>query len=248
MRIDILTVLPEMVGQALGHSIIKRAIEAGRIEINVVNIRDFATGRHHMTDDTPCGGGGGMIMMIDPIAAALVSLPRLAAAPRVLLTDPQGELFTQAKARKWAQEEHIVLLCGHYEGVDERVREHLVTESVSIGDYVLTGGELPALVIADALTRLQPGALGDEYAPENDSFAGELLEFPHYTRPRIFRGWEAPQILFSGHHALITRWRRWHQLQRTRAWRPDIWARFSPSVEDLKLLDETEPAITDPNR
>jgi tRNA (guanine37-N1)-methyltransferase len=245
LRIDILTILPEMIEQALNHSIMKRARDAGLVEINAVNLRDFTTDKHHVTDDTPVGGGGGMIMKVDPIARALDAL-RLADKPgqpcSVILTDPRGETFTQAKARELAAESHLIFICGHYEGVDERVREHLVTDTLSIGDYVLTGGELPALVMADAVTRLQPGALGDEDAPHKDSFSEPLLEYPQYTRPRSFRGWEVPEILFGGHHALITRWRRKKQLLRTRGQRPDLWGQFSPSKEDLKLLDEEEPS------
>ena len=307
MRIDILTVFPDMIACALDHSIIKRARERGLITINVVNLRDFTTDRHRTTDDLPYGGGGGMVMKIDPIAHALASLlptaadtapasavvsgtetvpeplpdaanapfradfethptqtavnevnytalpvhiggeTRLSAEigsrlrPRIAITDPRGPQFTQAIARQWAREEHLILLCGHYEGVDERVRQHLVTDEISIGDYILTGGELPALIIADALTRLQPDALGDEQAPDKDTFEGDLLEYPHYTRPREFNGWAAPDILLCGHHAQIERWRRWHQLRATRARRPDLFARLELSKQDLKLLDAEEP-------
>lgn len=238
MRIDVVTIFPEMIAQAVAHSIVKRAQDAGLVQINVVNLRDYAPDRHHTTDDTPCGGGGGMIMKVEPIAYALDALRPEGAPCRVILTDPQGERFTQAKAQELAREAHLIFLCGHYEGVDERVREHLVTDEISIGDYVLTGGELPALVMIDAVTRLQPGALGDEAAPGKDTFSEGLLEHPHYTRPRSFRGWEVPEILFSGHHAEIARWRRKQQLLRTRARRPDLWARFSPTQEDEKLLAE----------
>jgi tRNA (guanine37-N1)-methyltransferase len=229
-----------MIEQALNHSIIKRALEGGLVEINAVNLRDYAPDKHHVTDDTPCGGGGGMIMKPDPIARALDALRPEGEPCRVILTDPQGETFTQAKARELAAEPHLIFLCGHYEGVDERVREHLVTDELSIGDYVLTGGELPALVMVDAITRLQPGALGDAEATNKDSFSEPLLEYPQYTRPRSFRGWDVPEILFGGHHAQITRWRRRQQLLRTRSRRPDLWSQFSPSKEDLKLLEEEE--------
>jgi tRNA (guanine37-N1)-methyltransferase len=238
MRIDVVTILPEMVAGALGHSILQRAQDAGLVEINVVNLRDYAADRHHTTDDTPCGGGGGMIMKVEPIARALDALRASGVPCRVILTDPQGEVFSQTKAEELAKEERIVFLCGHYEGVDERVREHLVTDALSIGDYVLTGGELPALVMIDAITRLQPGALGDEAAPKKDSFSEGLLEYPQYTRPRSFRGWEVPEILFSGHHAQITRWRRRQQLIRTRERRPDLWVRFAPTPDDVKLLKD----------
>ncbi len=184
-----------------------------------------------------------MILKVEPIARALDDLKSEEPEPFVILTDPQGETFTQAMARELALKERIVIICGHYEGVDERVKTHLADQCLSIGDYVLTGGELPALVIADALIRLQSGVLGEEGASDKDSFAEELLEYPHYTQPRLFREWEAPEILFSGHHARIQRWRRWNQLQNTRRLRPDLWRRFIPTAEDLKLLDMLEDEI-----
>ncbi|MCS6775958.1 MAG: tRNA (guanosine(37)-N1)-methyltransferase TrmD [Chloroherpetonaceae bacterium] len=243
MRIDIITVFPEMVAGVLDHSIVKRARERGLVEIQVVNLRDYALDRHRTTDDVPYGGGGGMVMKIEPIARALDALVDMEAPvrPRVILTDPRGQTFNQQMARLLAQEAHLILLCGHYEGVDDRVRQHLVTDVISIGDYVLTGGELPALVIVDAVTRLQAGALGDAEAPEKDTFAEGLLEYPHYTRPRVFRNWAVPDILLCGNHALIARWRRWHQLRETRAHRPDLFARLQLSTEDLYLLSAEEP-------
>jgi len=243
MRIDVLTIFPEMIDQAVSHSIIGRALEAGIVNIQAVNLRDFATDRHRMTDDTPCGGGGGMIMKPEPIAAALEHLVAPNETCRVILTDPQGKPFSQAMAREFAGEDHLVILCGHYEGVDERAKAHLVTDQVSIGDYVLTGGELPALVMLDAVTRLLPGVLGDESAPDHDTFSDGLLEHPHYTRPREFRGWRVPDILFSGHHAAIERWRRWHRLMRTRNQRPDLWERYKLSPEDERLLAGPEPTV-----
>ncbi len=241
MRIDVVTLFPEMVRDAVGHSILKRAMAAGRVDIRVTNLRDYATDRHHTTDDTPCGGGGGMIMKPEPVAAALDALRMEGELGRVILTDPQGTVFTQQTAVELAREERLVFLCGHYEGVDERVRQHLVTDELSIGDYVLTGGELPALVMVDAVTRLLPGVLGDEAAPDKDTFSEGLLEYPQYTRPRSFCGWDVPEILFSGHHRQIERWRRWHQLVRTRERRPDLWKRFTPTAEDEKLLAGEEP-------
>jgi len=240
MRIDVVTIFPQMIAEAVAHSIVKRAQDAGLVRIHVVNLRDYATDRHHTTDDTPCGGGGGMIMKVEPIAYALDALRPADAPCRVILTDPQGEIFTQTRAQELATESHLIFLCGHYEGVDERVRQHLVTDELSIGDYVLTGGELPALVMIDAITRLLPGALGDEAAPSKDTFSEGLLEYPQYTRPRSFRGWDVPDILFSGHHAEIQRWRRKQQLLRTRARRPDLWAQFTPTQEDAKLLENDE--------
>ena len=164
-----------------------------------------------------------------------------APVPRIVITDPRGPKFTQETARKWAKEPHLILLCGHYEGVDERVRRHLVTDEISIGDYILTGGELPALVITDALTRLQAGALGDSEAPDKDTFTENLLEYPHYTRPRDYNGWAAPDVLVNGHHALIERWRRWHQLRDTQQRRPDLFATLTLSEQDLILLRSDEP-------
>lgn len=243
MRVDVLTIFPEMINQAVSHSIIGRALEAGIVDIRAVDIRNFAVDRHKMTDDTPCGGGGGMIMKPEPIAAALDHMLAPEEKCRVILTDPQGKVFSQPMARELAREEHFVILCGHYEGVDERVKEHMVTDLVSIGDYVLTGGELPALVMLDAVVRLQPGVLGDESAPDHDTFSDGLLEHPHYTRPREFRGWKVPDILFSGHHAAIERWRLWHRLHRTRSLRPDLWERYQLSPKEEKLLAGPEPTV-----
>jgi tRNA (guanine37-N1)-methyltransferase len=245
MRIDIVTTFPEMITPVLEQSIIKRARERNLVDIRVINLRDYTHDRHKTTDDMPYGGGGGMVMKIEPIALALEDLTQNAEAsapkPRIVLTDPRGRTFTQEIAREWAQEAHLIFLCGHYEGVDERVRQYLVTDEISIGDYILTGGELPALVITDALTRLQPGALGDEQAPDKDTFSENLLEYPHYTRPRDFRGMVVPDILLCGHHAQIMRWRRWHQLHATRQRRPDLFEALNLSKEDRALLEMEEP-------
>jgi tRNA (guanine37-N1)-methyltransferase len=240
MRIDVITIFPEMVNAALDYSMVKRARDAGLIDVNVLNLRDFATDRHRMTDDTPCGGGGGMIMKPEPIAAAVDSVRSDDGPSRVILTDPQGVTFTQEMARELATEPHVVVICGHYEGVDERVRQLVVTDEVSIGDYVLTGGELPALVIVDAVARLQPGVLGDVAAPDKDSFAESLLEYPQYTRPREFGGIEVPEVLLGGNHAEITRWRRTQQLLRTRERRPDLWAKHVASAMDQRLLAQAD--------
>ena len=243
MRIDIVTTLPEMVTPTLETSILKRATERGLMEFRVVNLRDYTHDKHRTTDDTPYGGGGGMVMKIEPIAAALEDLAGsdTAPKPRVVLTDPRGQRWNKALAREWAQEAHIILLCGHYEGVDDRVRQHLVTDEISIGDFILTGGELPALIIADSLTRLQTGALGDSEAPDKDTFSNDLLEYPHYTRPRDFRGWCVPDILLSGNHALIEKWRRWNQLRATQERRPDLFAKLELSAKDKVLLESEEP-------
>ncbi len=241
MRLEVITIFPQMIEEALSHSILKRARDSGIVQVTAVDLRAYAADRHHTTDDTPCGGGGGMIMKPEPIARALDALQAKAPAQRVVLTDPQGEVFTQAKACELSRESRLIFVCGHYEGVDERVREHLVTDELSIGDYVLTGGELAALVMIDAIVRLLPGALGEEAAPEKDTFSDGLLEYPQYTRPREFGGWAVPEILFSGHHAQIQRWRRWHQLVRTRERRPDLWNRHTLSPEDERILAAGEP-------
>src|SRR5687767_6250839 len=198
MRIDVLTIFPEMIQEAVGHSILKRAQESGLVTINAINLRDFAADKHKTTDDTPVGGGGGMIMKPEPIANALDALGE--DDRRVILTEPRGKLFTQQVARELSKEEHLVFICGRYEGVDERVRQRLVTDELSIGDYVLTGGELPALVMLDAVARLIPGVLGDAESPEQDSFTDDLLEYPHYTRPADFRGWAVPDVLLAGNY------------------------------------------------
>jgi tRNA (guanine37-N1)-methyltransferase len=245
MRIDIITVFPEMAQAALDYSIVKRAADRGLITINVINLRDYTFDRHRTTDDTPYGGGGGMVMKIEPIGLALDAI-RASASPdsrpaRILLTEPRGKTFNQEMARELAAEDHIVILCGHYEGVDDRVRQLLVTDEVSIGDFILTGGELPALIIADAVTRLQKGALGDAEAPDKDTFSDNLLEYPHYTRPVDYNGSRVPDILLSGHHARIEKWRRWHQLQTTKERRPDLFAKIELSEADRKLMNQPEP-------
>ena len=220
MRIDILTLFPAMFRGPFDESIVKRAVDRGLLEIQVHNLRDFASGRHQVVDDYPYGGGAGMVMKPDPIFAAVESVRR--EGSRVILMSPQGRQFRQALAEELAKQEHLVLLCGHYEGVDERVRQHLVDDELSIGDYVLTGGELPAMVVCDAVVRLIPGALGGEESAGEESFAAGILEYPHYTRPPAFRGWTVPEVLLSGNHALIERWRRGQSLLRTLRRRPDL--------------------------
>ena len=237
MRFDVFTLFPEIFESSLQVSILKRAQEMGRLEVVLHNIRDYATDKHHVTDDTPYGGGGGMVMKPEPIFAAVESVlgEALGEVPVILLT-PQGRLFTQDVARELARHERIALICGRYEGVDERVRQHLATDEISIGDYVLTGGELPALVIIDAVTRLLPGVLGDPGALIEDSHTWGLLEYPHYTRPAVFRGWAVPEVLRSGHHAEIARWRRQQALRRTWERRPDLLAKAALSEEDRAFL------------
>jgi len=241
MRIDALTLFPEMFAGPLDASIVGRARERGLVEIRLVNIRDHSTERQRIVDDYPYGGGGGMVMKPEPVFAAVEAMRcRGECRERVVLMSPQGRRLEQAGVAELAAYEHLVIICGHYEGVDERVREHLVDEEVSIGDYVLTGGELPAMVVIDAVTRLLPEALGAEHGAASDSFAAGLLEHPHYTRPAEFRGWKAPEVLLSGNHEAIRRWRREHALRRTRERRPDLLPRVELSEEDRELLEKIE--------
>ena len=246
MHFDILTLFPDIFESVFNESIVKRAREAGLVSIAAHNIRDYATDKHHITDDTPYGGGGGMIMKPEPIfraVEAILAPPSLGGmgggqepeSPVILLT-PQGRTFTQSVARELSRHPRLVLICGHYEGVDERVRQFLATDEISIGDYVLTGGEIPALVIVDAVTRLVPGVLGDPSATFEDSHAEGLLEYPHYTRPYAFRGWSVPEVLLSGNHAEVVRWRRQEALRRTFERRPDLLAKARLSQADREFL------------
>jgi tRNA (guanine37-N1)-methyltransferase len=243
MRFDILTLFPGLFCGVFEESIVKRAIEAGLVTIALHNIRDYATDKHHITDDEPFGGGGGMVMKPEPIFRAVEavlgdeSLPtsRQDATPVVLLS-PAGRLLNQRVAAELATHERLLLICGRYEGVDERVREHLVSDEISIGDYVLSGGEIPAMVVVEAVTRLLPGALGDPLATRKDSFAGGLLEHPHYTRPAEFRGWGVPAVLLSGNHAEVARWRCEQSLLRTYLRRPDLLEKAELSPEDRVFL------------
>jgi tRNA (guanine37-N1)-methyltransferase len=240
VRFEVFTLFPELFGPYLAASILGRAQTAGLLQVQVHNIRDYTLDKHQVTDDEPYGGGGGMVMKPEPIFAAVEAA--LGASPKVpvILLSPQGRPFSQALAQELSQHQHIALISGRYEGVDERVRNHLATDEISIGDYVLTGGELPALVLIDAVARTLPGALGDPQGAVTDSYAGGLLEHPHYTRPQVFRGWEVPEILRSGDHARIARWRRQQSLQRTAERRPDLLARAELSAADKKLLEESE--------
>jgi len=243
MRIDIFTLFPAMFDGPFQDSIIKRAIDAGLVEIGLHNIRAYTTDKHHITDDYPYGGGGGMVMKPEPIFAAVESVlgqtGPAASIPIILLT-PQGRLLNQKIVRELAAHPHLALICGHYEGVDERVRQHLVTDEISIGDYVLTGGELAAMVVVDAVVRLMPGVLGYPLAAVEDSHAQGLLEGPQYTRPPEFRGWAVPEILLSGHHAQIARWRRQQALRRTWERRPDLLAQAVLSDADRAFLAQLE--------
>jgi tRNA (guanine37-N1)-methyltransferase len=223
MRIDVLTLFPEMFESPLGFSIVKRAREQGIVEIQLTNIRDFATDNYRKVDDKPYGGGPGMVMMPGPVFACFEHVEKLSPQKgRVVLLTPQGRRFDQAKARELAREQRLILIAGRYEGFDERIRIGLGAEQISIGDYVLNGGELPAMVLIDAVVRLLPGALGDEDSARDDSFSEGLLEYPHYTRPEVFRGMKVPDILLSGDHGKIAEWRRQQALERTRRHRPDL--------------------------
>jgi len=280
IRIDVLTLFPEMCEGVFGTSILGKARDKGIVTLNAVNFRDFSGNKHNSVDDTPYGGGGGMVLKPDPIFAAVEHVLALTGAgsnaadsvavepsgdsneagaaseavppeaeptgevtsgtsqvkPRIILMCPQGQTYNQQIAEELAQEQHLIFICGHYEGYDERIREHLVTDELSIGDYVLTGGELPALTVIDSVVRLQPGALGNETSAVTDSFSTGLLEYPHYTRPAEFRGWKVPDMLLSGHHANIEVWRREQALQRTLERRPDLLETAELSAKDRQTL------------
>jgi len=245
MEVDILTIFPGMFSGVMSESILGRAQSKGILTVRVHDIRDFAAGKHRIVDDYPFGGGPGMVMKPEPIAAAIehALLCReccMGGESRVVLTTPAGRPFTQGLAREYAGCEHLVILCGHYEGIDERVST-LVSDEVSVGDYVLTGGEIPAMVIVDATARLLPGALGDATSAAEDSFWDGLLDYPHYTRPRQWRGLEVPDVLISGDHERIRRWRRERSLERTRRRRPDLLEQAELTCEDLKILRNLAP-------
>jgi tRNA (guanine37-N1)-methyltransferase len=258
MRFDIFTLFPGIFESPLNESILKRAIDAGLLEVCLHNIRDYTTDKHHITDDYPYGGGGGMVMKPEPVFAAVEAVlgigdqgsgirdqgseqppefgDQRSEIPIILLT-PQGRTFNQTIAWELSRHDRVALICGRYEGFDERIREHLATDEISIGDYVLTGGELVALVILDAVIRLQPGVLGDPGGPIDDSHAAGLLEYPHYTRPPEFRGWVVPEVLLSGDHGKVDRWRREQALRRTWQRRPDLLERAELSAADRAVLE-----------
>lgn len=235
MNIHVLTLFPEMFTGVLGASILKKAQEKNLVNITVTNFRDFSEDKHNKVDDYPYGGGAGMVLKPEPIFNAVEHVTK-DSNPRVILMCPQGERFTQKKAEELAQEKELVFLCGHYEGYDERIREYLVTDEISIGDFVLTGGELPAMTIIDAVVRLLPGVLGQEASHVNDSFSTGLLEHPHYTRPADFRGMKVPDVLLSGNHANIEKWREEQSLKRTFERRPDL-------LENIELTNEQKRFI-----
>jgi tRNA (guanine37-N1)-methyltransferase len=237
---DILSVFPEMFQSILDSSLIKKSIDRGLIEVNIHNIRDYTRDKHRTTDDTPYGGGGGMVMKIDPVACALDAIAPVGGTAPVILLSPQGEPFRQEIAEELSRCPRIILICGHYEGIDERIREHLVDREISVGDYVLSGGELPAMIIADAVSRLVPGFVGNSESVLDDSFSTGLLEGPHYTRPREFREWKVPEVLLSGHQKRIDEWRRRESLRRTLTRRPDLFQEADLTEEDLKILEELD--------
>ena len=242
MKFDIVTIFPDMVEAALRMGVIGRARESGRLNIAVHNLRAFTTDRHRVVDDVPFGGGPGMVMKPEPLFAAVEALSATDKPDAVLLMSPAGRVLTQADARRWAGMQHLVVLCGRYEGVDDRVREHLATEEISIGDYVLSGGEIPALVVVDAVGRLIPGVVGDEQSVEAESFERGLLDYPHYTRPAEFRGHRVPDVLVSGHHAEIRRWRRREAIRRTAERRPELLAAAELEDDERQWLRELERA------
>jgi tRNA (guanine37-N1)-methyltransferase len=220
VQIDILTLFPAMGEGLLGESMLRIAREKGAADIRLRNLRDWAPGKHRVTDEPPYGGGAGMVLKVEPIAMALEELRQ--PASRVILLSAQGRRFDQATAKRLAGEKHLIMISGHYEGIDQRVAEHLVDEEISLGDYILTNGTLAALVVTDAVVRLLPGVLGDEQSAADESFSHGLLEYPHYTRPAEFRGWKVPDVLLSGNHAAIEAWRREQARERTRERRPDL--------------------------
>jgi tRNA (guanine37-N1)-methyltransferase len=240
MRFEVFTIFPDVFTPYIHTSIIQRAVTQEIIQIHIHNIRDWAEDKHQTTDDTPFGGGGGMVMKPEPIFAAVEAVLSEPPSCPVILMSPQGEQLTHHLAEDLGKYERLGIICGRYEGVDERVRAHLITNEISIGDYVLSGGELPALVLIEAVTRLLPGALGDPNGAKNDSFASGLLEHPHYTRPAEFRGWPVPEVLLSGNHKEIARWRRKKSLARTLMERPDLLSRLELEKSDQQMLEEIQ--------
>jgi tRNA (guanine37-N1)-methyltransferase len=234
---EILTLFPRMVREPLDESVLGKARDKGLLEVVVTDVRDFAEGRHRVCDDAPYGGGPGMVMKVEPLVGAIEAARARRPGARVLLMGPRGQVFSQTKARELHAAQKLILVCGRYEGVDERVLEH-VDEEVSLGDFVLTGGELAALCLVDAVARLEPGVLGNEASAGNDSFEDGRLEYPHFTRPPEFRGRKVPEVLLSGDHAKVARWRRAMSLRTTRDRRPDLFAKLTLSADDLELLGE----------
>lgn len=247
MRIDVLTLFPAMFEGVLSASILGKAQAKGLVKVNTINFRDFATSKHHTVDDAPYGGGGGMVLKVEPIYEAIEHViqqrnddsnhTEFSSPPRIILLCPQGEPYTQRKAEELSVEQHLVFICGHYEGYDERIRQHIVTDEISIGDYVLMGGEIPAMVVIDSVVRLLPGVLGNEQSALSDSFSDGLLEYPHYTRPAQFRDWAVPDVLISGHHQHVAIWRREQSLLRTLQRRPDLLADCTVTEQERIWLE-----------
>lgn len=239
MHFHVLTLFPDMISQAFSHSVTGRALKAGAIQLNTVDIREYSQDKHKHVDDYPYGGGAGMVMQPEPIHLAYEDIAKdFKKKARVIYVTPQGAVFNQSMAESFAKEEDLVFLCGHYEGIDERILEEIVTDYVSIGDYVLTGGELPALVMMDAISRLIPGVLNNDVSAEFESFHDNLLEYPQYTRPVDYHGKKVPDVLLSGHHANIEKWRRQQSLKRTYERRPDLLEHAVLSKEDHRYLDQ----------
>jgi tRNA (guanine37-N1)-methyltransferase len=242
MKIDVLTLFPEMFSGVFGHSILHKAAEKSAVQYNVVNFREYADNKHQTVDDYPYGGGAGMVLKPQPLFDAVAALKEQAASneTRVILLCPQGKRYDQKTAEEYAKEKHLIFVCGHYEGYDERIREHVVTDEISIGDYVLTGGELGAMVVIDSVVRLLPEVLGNEESHMKDSFSTGLLEHPHYTRPSDFRGMKVPDVLLSGNHKLIEEWRNKEALRRTLLRRPDLLEKMKLSEEQENWLEEVK--------
>ncbi|EQB63371.1 MAG: tRNA (guanine-N(1)-)-methyltransferase [candidate division Zixibacteria bacterium RBG-1] len=239
MRIDVLTIFPNVISAVIGESLIKKAREKNLVEFKIWDIREFTTDKHNTVDDTPFGGGGGMVMKVEPLAGALEKvLSQLPGKKKIILTSASGKKFDQKMAQEFSQEENLIIICGHYAGVDERLKNLFELEEVSIGDFVLTGGELPALVVIDAVVRLIPGVLGNFQSAENDSFYSGILGFPQYTRPQTFKNLEVPEILISGDHEKVRIWRRKEALRKTFLNRPDLLEKATLSDEDKKILSQ----------
>lgn len=257
MKIDVLSLFPEMFAGVFQSSILGKAIENDLITIQVHNFREYATNKHSTVDDYPFGGGGGMVLQVEPIYRNLesiigedfaqwLSMDRSMRRPRVILTTPQGKRYDQNIAKELAQEEHLIFICGHYEGYDERIREYLVTDELSLGDFVMTGGEIAAMAMIDSIARLIKGVLGNEGSAVTDSFYNGLLEYPQYTRPSDFRGWKVPDILLSGHHAKIEEWRLYQSLYRTYTRRPDLLENRTFSAQEQKILQRIKQELNKP--
>ena len=244
MNFHILTLFPEMVLNGLNTSILGRAVKEGHITINATNMRDFANNKHNHVDDYPYGGGAGMVIQPEPVFKAYeAACANMTSKPRVIYLTPQGKVFNQSMAEEFAKEENLIFLCGHYEGIDERVLEEIVTDNVSIGDYVLTGGELPAMVMIDAISRKVPGVLNNELSHEIETFYDNLLEYPQYTRPEVWKDKKVPDVLLSGHHGNIEKWRREKSLERTLAHRPDLLEDANLSKSDKIYLEKINKSI-----